>query len=104
LCFGIYLKDGQIGFVRVLTDKTVVAYLMDVFIIDQHRSKGYSKMLMNEIFAHSELKSIGKWILATKNAHDLYKQFGFKGIEKPERLMERNNSVLLLIKSLSLFR
>jgi len=94
LCFGMYFNNEQIGFARVLTDKAVVAYLMDVFILDKHRGKGYSKMLMNEIFAHSELKSIGKWILATKDAHDLYKQFGFKGIEKPERLMERNNSVL----------
>ena len=94
LCFGMYFNNEQIGFARVLTDKAIVAYLMDVFILDKHRGKGYSKMLMNEIFVHSELKSIGKWILATKDAHDLYKQFGFKGIEKPERLMERNNSVL----------
>ncbi len=94
LCFGMYLKDEQIGFARVLTDKAVVAYLMDVFIIDKERGKGYSKMLLNKIFAHSELKSIGKWVLATKDAHDLYKQFGFKGIENPERLMERNNKIL----------
>jgi len=49
---------------------------------------------MNEIFAHSELISICKWILATKDAHDLYKQFGFKEIEIPERLMEQNNKIL----------
>jgi GNAT superfamily N-acetyltransferase len=91
LCWGVYLNGEQIGFARVLTDCAVVAYLMDVFITENHRGKGYSKMLLNEILAHSELKSIGKWVLATKDAHDLYKQFGFKAIENPERLMSRTN-------------
>jgi predicted GNAT family N-acyltransferase len=87
----MYLNDEQIGFARVLTDKAVVAYLMDVFIIEKYRGNDYSKMLLNEIIAHSDLQSDGKWILATKDAHDLYKQFGFNEIEKPERLMSRSN-------------
>jgi GNAT superfamily N-acetyltransferase len=92
LCWGMYLNDEQIGFARVLTDKSVVAYLMDVFIIEKYRGKGYSKRLLNEIFAHRELQSIGKWVLATKDTHNLYKQFGFNGIENPERLMARKNT------------
>ena len=89
ICFGIYLKDKQIGFARVLTDGSVVAYLMDVFIIDKYRGNGYSKMLLREIFKHKDLQVVNKWILATKDAHGLYKQFGFKKIENPERLMSR---------------
>jgi len=91
LCFGIYLRDEQIGFARVLTDKVVFAYLMDVFILDKYRGKGYSKMLLNKIFANRELQSVGKWFLATQDAHGLYKQFGFKEIENPEKLMSRTN-------------
>lgn len=41
-CFGIYLNDKQIGFCPVITDYLVFAYVMDVFIIDEHRGKGYS--------------------------------------------------------------
>ncbi|UCH66241.1 MAG: GNAT family N-acetyltransferase [Ignavibacterium sp.] len=91
LCWGMYLNDEQIGFARVLTDGTVVAYLMDVFITDKHRGKGYSKMLLNEVLAHKDLQSVGKWVLATKDAHDLYRQYGFDMIENPERLMSRTN-------------
>ena len=87
LCWGMYLNDEQIGFARVLTDGSVVAYLMDVFIIEKHRGKGYSKMLLKEILANKDLQSVGKWILATKDAHGLYKQFGFEEIKNPERLM-----------------
>ena len=89
ICFGMYLNDKQIGFARVLTDGSVVAYLMDVFIIDKYRGNGYSKMLLREIFNHKKLKAVSKWVLATKDAHGLYNQFGFKVIENPERLMSR---------------
>jgi GNAT superfamily N-acetyltransferase len=91
LCWGIYLDDEQIGFARVLTDGSVVAYLMDVFIIEKYRGNGYSKILLDEVLAHKDLQSIGKWVLATKDAHDIYKQFGFKGIENPERFMSRSS-------------
>jgi N-acetylglutamate synthase-like GNAT family acetyltransferase len=94
LCWGMYLNGEQIGFARVLTDRAVVAYLMDVFITEKYRGKGYSKMLLNEILAHKDLQSISKWVLATKDAHDLYKQFGFNEIENPERLMARTNKTL----------
>lgn len=89
LCFGIYLDNEQIGFARVLTDKVVFAYLMDVFITEKHRGKGYSKILLDEIFKYPELSEIGKWFLATRDAHNLYRQFEFNEIPKPEMYMER---------------
>lgn len=91
LCWGVYLDGEQIGFARVLTDGSVIAYLMDVFIVEKHRGKGYSKKLMKEILAHKDLQLVGKWVLATKDAHDLYKQFGFNKIENPDRFMSRTN-------------
>lgn len=88
LCFGIYLDDTQIGFARVMTDGVVFAYLMDVFILEEYRNKGFSKILLQEIFNHPKLVSIPKWQLGTQDAHSLYRQFGFTELSHPERLME----------------
>ncbi|TAG13762.1 MAG: N-acetyltransferase [Sphingobacteriia bacterium] len=90
-CFGIYVNEEQVGFARVLTDRVVFAYLMDVFILDKHRKKGYSKILLSEILNYPEFSGIGKWFLATRDAHDLYKQFKFVEIPEPEIYMERVN-------------
>jgi N-acetylglutamate synthase-like GNAT family acetyltransferase len=89
ICFGIYKNDKQIGFARILTDFTVIAYLMDVFIIEEYRGKGFSKMLLKRIFEDERFKGIKKWMLATKDAHSLYTQFGFEKIKNPDRLMEK---------------
>jgi len=88
-CFGIYINNEQVGFARVLTDKVVFAYLMDVFIVEKHRGKGLSKILLTEILNHPELSEIGKWFLGTRDAHNLYRQFEFVEIPKPEMYMER---------------
>ena len=88
ICFGVYLKGEQIGFACVMTDGVVFGYLMDVFILEQHSGKGYSKLLLKEIFSHPQLVHIPKWLLGTKDAHALYKQFGFTELSHPERLME----------------
>lgn len=91
LCFGVYLGDEQIGFARVVTDTVVFAYLMDVFIDPQHRSRGYSKLLMKTIIACKELKDVRSFYLKTSDAHGLYTQFGFQVIADPECFMERKN-------------
>jgi len=89
ICFGLYKADKQIGFARILTDHTVIAYLMDVFILEEYRGKGFSKLLLKRIFEDERFKSIKKWMLATKDAHSLYTQFGFDTIKHPDRLMEK---------------
>lgn len=89
ICFGIYLNNKQIGFARVLTDKVVFAYLMDVFIIEEQRGKGYSKYFLDEIFNHQEFNNVKKWLLATKDAHNLYKKFNFKTVTNTDKWMER---------------
>lgn len=88
ICFGVYLDEKQIGFARVMTDQATFAYLADVFIIKEQQGKGYSKELMKFIMAHPELQGLRKFLLATADAHGLYKQFGFKELAKPERVME----------------
>jgi len=89
ICFGVYKDGKQIGFARIVTDYTVIAYLMDVFILEEYRGKGFSKLLLKRIFEDDGFKSIKKWMLATKDAHSLYAQFGFGEIKNPDRLMEK---------------
>ena len=88
-CFGIYLNDKQIGFARVITDYVVFAYLMDVFIVEEHRGKGYSSILINSMITEPKLKEVKIWRLATLDAHFLYQKFGFKALENPEKMMEK---------------
>jgi GNAT superfamily N-acetyltransferase len=89
VCFGIYLDDVQIGFARVITDYVVFAYMMDVFITEEHRGKGYSSILISAMMEEPILKEVKIWRLATKDAHFLYEKFGFKTLAYPERMMEK---------------
>ncbi|WP_299159315.1 GNAT family N-acetyltransferase [uncultured Tenacibaculum sp.] len=89
LCFGVYINDNQIGFGRVATDYTVFAYLMDIFILPEHRGNGYSKKLIETITQVKELQQCKTWMLKTKDAQGLYKQYGFTELKHPERVLER---------------
>ena len=88
LNFGVFLDGKQIGYARVVTDYYQFAYLMDVFIDEKYRGKGYSKMLMKHILECNALKDVKVIRLATVDAHGLYKQFGFTELSKPENMME----------------
>nr|WP_083686385.1 GNAT family N-acetyltransferase [Rhodoferax koreense] len=88
LCFGVYCQGSQVGFARVITDRATFAYLSDVYILEPHRGRGLSKRLMAAVFAHPALQGLRRFMLATKDAHGLYRQFGFAEVARPERLME----------------
>lgn len=88
--FGIYRRGaGQVGFARVVTDRATFAYLADVFVLEDHRGQGLSKRLMEAILAHPELQGLRRWLLATRDAHGLYAQFGFAPLKFEGRVMER---------------
>lgn len=89
ICFGVYAGTRQIGFARVVSDCATFAYIGDVFILDEFRGQGLSKKLMEAMLAHPDLQKLRRWILATKDAHGLYEQFGFHNLKFPERWMER---------------
>lgn len=91
ICFGLYFAQEQIGFARVVTDRATFAYLADVFILEAYRGRGLSKWLMDCIVAHPDLQGLRRWMLATRDAHKLYAQYGFTPIQKPDRWMERHN-------------
>jgi GNAT superfamily N-acetyltransferase len=88
LPFGLFYGAEQVGFGRVVTDKATFAYLADVYILEPHRGQGLSKWLMEVIQGHEELQNLRRFLLATRDAHGLYKQFGFQELANPERMME----------------
>ena len=88
LCWGVYHREAQVGFARVITDKATFAYLADVFILPEHRGNGLSKALVATILAHPDLQGLRRWMLVTVDAQGLYEQFGFKPVPQPERHME----------------
>ncbi|MFC5269169.1 GNAT family N-acetyltransferase [Adhaeribacter terreus] len=87
LCFSVYANEKQIGLARVITDKATFAYLCDVYILEAFRGKGLSKWLMECVQSHPDIQGIRRFMLATKDAHGLYEQFGFK-LSEAGRLME----------------
>ncbi len=89
LPFGIYCDGKQVGFARVVTDYGTFAWIADVFVLPEHRGKGLSKWLMEVIVSHPDLQGFRRWVLATKDAHELYARYGFRSLLKPERWMER---------------
>lgn len=89
ICFGVYAGEKQIGFARVVSDCATFAYIGDVFILPEYRGKNLSKRLMEAMLAHPDLQNLRRWILATKDAHGLYEQFGFHNLNFPERWMEK---------------
>ncbi|WP_080237556.1 GNAT family N-acetyltransferase [Spirosoma rigui] len=89
LCFGVYQNEKQVGFARVITDQATFAYLADVFILPEHRGKGLSKQLIETISNWPSLQGLRRWVLATRDAHTLYEQFGFTALDKPEIFMQR---------------
>lgn len=88
LCFGVYGHGRQVGFARVISDRATFAYLADVFILPEYRRRGLSKWLMECIMGHPDLQGLRRWMLATQDAHGLYRQFGFTSLNSPDRWME----------------
>ena len=88
LCFGAFAEHELVGFARVITDYATFAYVADVFVTPEHRGRGVSKLIMNAMRKHPSLQGLRRWHLVTRDAHELYEQYGFRALSKPERHME----------------
>jgi GNAT superfamily N-acetyltransferase len=83
---GLYHDGAQIGFSRTLSDGHAQSYLADVYVLDAHRGRGLGVELVR--FSVEEGAFAGtKWFLHTRDAHDLYRRFGFT--EPSDRVLER---------------
>ena len=89
LPFVIYKNDEIAGFARVVSDFATFAWLADVFIRQEYRGLGLSKWLMETIIAHPDLQNLRRFLLATRDAHGLYRQFGFDDLRIPHLWMEK---------------
>lgn len=87
LCFGLYEKNQQIDFARVITDFTTFAYLTDVFVIPERQGKGLGKYLVKSILEMPNLQPTVAWLLLTSDAQTPYQKFGFQPFPYPERVM-----------------
>jgi GNAT superfamily N-acetyltransferase len=100
LCFGIYDESSktspavpkprsvQVGFARVISDFSTIAYLGDVFVLESRRGRGLGKWMVECIMRHPALQGLRRWILLTRDAHQLYAKVGFTPLRGPERYME----------------
>ncbi|HTE42081.1 MAG TPA: GNAT family N-acetyltransferase [Steroidobacteraceae bacterium] len=88
LCFGLFERDAQIGFARIVSDFATFAYLADVFVLPDWRGRDLSKFMMECIKSHPDLQNLRRWSLATADAHGLYARFGFTSLKRSERAME----------------
>jgi GNAT superfamily N-acetyltransferase len=92
LCFGVYRGEEQAGFARVVTDRATFAYLADVFVLEEHRGRGIGKWLVEVILSHPDLQGLRRWMLATRDAHDLYRRYTFTELARPGIFMERRDA------------
>jgi len=91
ICFGLYSSENQmLGFARVVTDKAVFAYIMDLFIFEEHQGKGLGTYLANHIFEHPDLQ-VRLFLLATQTAHSFYRKYGFSELDASEKWMIRKD-------------
>lgn len=92
LSFGVYRNEEQVGFARVVTDHATFAYLADVFILEAHRGYGLGRWLVETILYHHELLGMRRWMLATRDAHGLYREYGFQELGEPGIFMEKKDA------------
>jgi GNAT superfamily N-acetyltransferase len=90
LCFGLYetTHGAQVGLARVVTDHATFAYLCDVYVLEEHRGRGLGKALLHAVMSHPTLTGARRAMLATRDAHGLYRQFQFREVGSPRTLME----------------
>jgi GNAT superfamily N-acetyltransferase len=90
LCFGLYDEQEKlVAFARVVTDCTIFAFLMDVFVLEPYRGRGLGRNLMEHIMQYPPLQGLKRWQLGTSDAHGLYRRYGFKELAAPEKHMEK---------------
>jgi ribosomal protein S18 acetylase RimI-like enzyme len=87
LVIGAYRDGVQVGYLRVVSDKTTFAYIADVYVDEAYRGKGIARAMVRYALDHPEYQGLRRWMLATRDAHDVYRGLGFEAVPNPERWM-----------------
>ena len=80
-CFGVYDGGEMVAFARAVTDAETFAWLADVFVVAEHRGRGVGRWLVETVLNDPSLARVGRWMLGTADAHELYRRFGFREVE-----------------------
>jgi len=88
VCVGAFDGEAQVGFARLVTDRATFAYLADVYVLEPYRGAGLARRMLDALFAEVNVKQLRRMMLATRDAHALYAQYGFTPLGAPERFME----------------
>jgi GNAT superfamily N-acetyltransferase len=88
--FGLYHNGRQVGFARAVSDRATFAYLADVFVLETHRGRGLAQWMVDCALRHPELGGLRNWLLATRDAHELYRRAGYAPLRFPDRWMQRH--------------
>jgi GNAT superfamily N-acetyltransferase len=84
---GVYQRGVQVAYLRVISDRTTFAYLCDVFVDEAHRKQGIAKAMVRFALEHPDFQGLRRWLLATQDAHEVYRSVGFDSLPMPERWM-----------------
>jgi GNAT superfamily N-acetyltransferase len=87
LCVAVHHRGEQVAMARVVTDFATMAYLADVYVLEEHRGRGLSKAMLAHLHARPDLQGLRRWLLFTRDAHSLYERFGWTSLAHPERAM-----------------
>ena len=87
VCVGAYRDGAQVGFARAITDHATFAYVADVFVLEEHQGRGVGTLIMRCLTTHPDLQGFRRWLLLTRDAHALYRKFGFDAHPDPNRVM-----------------
>jgi len=89
LLVGAFAQDNeQVGYARVISDKSRFAYILDVIVDERCRRRGIGQAMIKCILNHPDLKNVYQWLLVTKDAHGVYQKFGFTPVSRPKDWME----------------
>jgi predicted GNAT family acetyltransferase len=88
LCVAVFHEGVQIAMARVVSDFSVFAYLADVYVLEEHRSRGLAHAMVSHLQAHPKLQGLRRWILFTRDAHEVYARSGWEPLDNPDRAMK----------------
>jgi GNAT superfamily N-acetyltransferase len=84
--YSVFAEGGQAAYARVVTDDATFAWICDVFVDEQHRGRGLGTWLVESIV--EDLAGVLRFVLATRDAHEVYRRAGFAPLEGAHRWME----------------
>lgn len=87
--YGVIDGDGRlVACARVVTDNAVFAWICDVFVDENQRGKGIATWMVGEVVNFWADAGVVRFLIATRDAHEVYARIGFTPVANPDRYME----------------